>query len=68
MLTCSVPYLPAQAVAAKYPNAIKIRMVQDNLIHKIPVLSTKIYRPMKPWLWQNDLSFTTLPNQPVGSL
>ena len=58
-----------QAVAALFPNAIKIRMVQDNLnTHDMLALSTKIYQRMKLWLWQNDLSFTSHPNRQAGSI
>jgi len=55
-----------QALAAAYPEAIKIRLVQDNLNTMTPVLSMKIYLLIKPLLLLNVLSSTSRLNQQVG--
>ncbi len=56
-----------QAIAALYPYAIKIRMIQDNLnTHDASAFYENLPAD-EAWPWQNDLSFTTHPNQQVGS-
>ena len=57
-----------QALAAAYPKAKKIRLVQDNLKHTTRVRSTKTCRLMKPSRWRNGLSSITRRSQRVGSI
>ncbi|NEQ55486.1 MAG: hypothetical protein F6K11_36115 [Leptolyngbya sp. SIO3F4] len=56
-----------QALAAQYPEALKIQLVQDNLnTHNASsFMNTCPLRKPSPWL--SGLSFTTPPSQLVGS-
>ena len=56
-----------QALAAAWPKAKKIRLVQDNLNTHTRVPSMITCLRQKPSRWPSALSFTTRPSPPVGS-
>ena len=56
-----------KALAASYPKARKIRLVQDNLnTHTMPVLFMSIFLPRKPLSCPSALNCIIRLNQPVG--
>ena len=56
-----------QMLDDRYPEAIKVRLVMDNLNTHKGLLFMRHYRPVKQGAWPNDSIFITHRNTEVGS-